>query len=160
VIMPITKARKLMPLLSSIERVDGQVTERDSLARRRAAIARRLARLCQACGERVAQHPDPGEAEPDGAPTLCLSCYRAKGHPSPHPHLQAVPEQSPRAERSIEVEDTVELSGAQAQASKQVADRDQLYTNLSLRRRRAQIAARHASDEAPVQEPERFDKAS
>ena len=157
--MPITKARKLMPLMSSIERADGQVIEQDSLTRRRASIARRLARLCQACGERVAQYADPGEAEPDGAPTLCLPCYRGKGHPDPHPHLKAVPPQSPRAERSIDVKDKVELSGGHLQASKHVADRDELYTNLRLRRRRAQIAARHASDEVPVQAPVRFDRA-
>jgi hypothetical protein len=156
--MPITKLRKLMPLLSSVERADGQVIDQDSLARRKAAIARRLARLCQACGERVAQHADPGEAEPDGAPTLCLVCFRAKGHT--HAHLRAVAQPSPRTERPVEVQDTVELSGAHLQPSKQVADRDELYTNLSLRRRRAQIAARHASDDAPVQSPVCLDKAS
>lgn len=147
-----------MPLLSSVERADGQVIEQDSLARRRAAIARRLARLCQACGERVAQYADPGEAEPDGAPTLCLPCYRAKGYS--HPHLKPVPSQSPRADRPVEVQDKVELSGAHLQTSKHVADRDELYTNLSLRRRRAQIAARNASDEVPVQAPVGLDKAS
>ncbi len=147
-----------MPLLSSVERADGQVIEQDSLARRRTSIARRLARLCQACGERVAQYADPGEAQPDGAPTLCHVCYRAKGHA--HPHLKAVPQPSQRAERPAEVQDKVELSGAHLQPSTHVADRDELYTNLSLRRRRAQIAARHASDEIPVEAPACLDEAS
>ncbi|MEI6669289.1 MAG: hypothetical protein WCP29_14140 [Acidobacteriota bacterium] len=141
-----------MAQFSSIKRADGQVIEQDSLARRRASIARRLSRLCQACGDRVAQYADPGEAEPDGAPTLCLSCYRDKGYPHPHPHLQVVP-QPPRPERTLEVEDKVELSGTDPQQAKQIIDRDQLYTNLRLRRRRAQIAARHASEEPLVEAP-------
>jgi hypothetical protein len=164
--MPIKKLRHMMALFNSVERADGRVVDQDALARRRANIARRLARLCQACGERVAQFADPGETEPDGAPTLCLPCLRAKGHPlphpHPHPHLQPAPTTAPaaRADRFTEVEDTIELSGAQPQAAKDVVDRDELYTNLSLRRRRAQIAARQASEAEPVESPAQLDKAS
>ena len=71
-----------------------------------------------------------------------------------------MPALSPWAERPVEAQDMVELSGARLQASRHVADRDELYANLSLRRRRAQMAARHASDGASVQAQVRLAKAS
>jgi len=71
-----------------------------------------------------------------------------------------MPPPSPRRVGPAGAQYRTEPSGGRLQASKHVADRDELYANLSLRRRRAQIAARHASDWVPVQAPVRLAKAS
>ena len=141
-----------MPLLPSVERADGQVIDQEALARRRRRLpARKDTRMCQTCTKRPAVISETGETEDEGTHTLCFQCFRQRATHA-------------RPAQTTNVEDRVELSGQPA-ASASVEDRDQLYTDLRLRLRRAQIAARHASEEqpagaAPAAEPESLQKAS
>jgi len=138
-----------MPLLPSIERVDGQVIDQEALARRRrSAAARKDVRLCQQCGQRPAQYSDTGDTEGEGTHTLCFACFRAHGA-----HV--------KAPRLSDAEDRVDLTGLPP-ASASVPDREQLYSEIGLRLRRAQMAARRACESEPIPpaEPVRFEKAS
>jgi hypothetical protein len=57
-----------------------------------------------------------------------------------------LPARSSRLDRPAGAQGIAHLPGGRPQISKQVADREGLYVTLDLRRRRAQIAARHASE--------------
>jgi len=103
------------------------------------------------CNQRPAVISETGDTEDEGVHTLCFQCFRQRASHA-------------RAPQSTTVEDRVELTGHPS-ASAAVEDKDQLYSDLRLRLRRAQIAARHASEEQPAEagpavEPDSLQKAS
>ena len=108
--------------------------------------------MCQKCNKRLAVISETGETEDQEWHTLCFPCFRERmGHA-----------RSPQS--AIEVEDRVDLH-VRPVPSASIENRDQLYSDIRLRLRRAQIAARHACDEQPasletVPEPAPLEKAS
>jgi len=96
-------------------------------------------RLCQTCGERRAQYIRHGVVKADRTHTLCFECFRAERNRF-------------RARGLADAGRLAPLPSPLPPASKMVADRAGLFTDLDLRRRRAQIAARHEFErpEAPV----------
>ena len=109
----------------------------------RTPSARWRARLCLGCGERRALFAYQGVVKADRQHTLCFACYRAEVD-----CLRARPlGASPAGVAPV---------GPRLRPSKAFADRAALLAGLALRRRRAQIMARHALD---TPEPVRADAA-
>jgi hypothetical protein len=96
-------------------------------------------RLCQTCGERRAQYIRHGVVKADRTHTLCFECFRAERNRF-------------RARSLADAGRLAPLPSPLPPASKMVADRADLFADLDLRRRRAQIAARLEFErpEAPV----------
>jgi hypothetical protein len=99
----------------------------------RVTAARRGARRCLSCGERRALFFFRGVVKADRDHNLCFECYRATVNRL-------------RARRLADVETGAMFAQPRLLPSKQVTDRAALLACLALRRRRAQIAARHALD--------------
>jgi hypothetical protein len=87
-------------------------------------------RLCQTCGERRAQYMRRGVVKADRTHTLCFECFRAERNRF-------------RARRLADAGGLAPFASPLPPASKMVGDRAGLFADLELRRRRAQIAARH-----------------
>ena len=104
------------------------------------------AHLCQACFGRRALFSYRGVVKADRSHTLCFECYRAVVNQT-------------RARRLTSVGAVGMPVAWGPVASKLVGDREALYAGLRLRRRRAQIAARHACEQAS-QAPVSLDRAS
>jgi len=94
-------------------------------------------RLCQTCGERRAQYIRHGIVKADRTHTLCFECFRAERNRF-------------RARRLAGDGWLGPLASVLPPASKMVGDRAGLFADLELRRRRAQIAARHACEQPDV----------
>jgi len=101
----------------------------------RAATARWGARLCLACGERRPLFFYRGVVKADRDHNLCFECYRAEVNRL-------------RARRLAAFAGEVAIANPRPQPSTSVADRGALLATLGARRRRAQIAARHALEAA------------
>ena len=95
-------------------------------------------RLCQTCGERRAQYIRHGIVKADRTHTLCFECFRAERN-------------RVRARRLAGDGWLAPCASPLPPASKMVGDRAGLFADLDIRRRRAQIAARHECEqpEAP-----------
>jgi hypothetical protein len=96
------------------------------------------ARLCVECGERRALFYYRGEVKADRDHNLCFECYRAEVNRLRSRRLAAAGWWAP-------------LPGPEPPASRTVADRAGLMHELHVRRRRAQITARHAVEDPEVQ---------
>ena len=99
----------------------------------RATTARWGARLCLACGERRPLFFYRGVVKADRDHNLCFECYRAEVNRL-------------RARRFGVVAAGSTIANPRPLPSKAVADRAALRAELAVRRRRAQMAARHALD--------------
>jgi hypothetical protein len=99
----------------------------------RASTARWGARLCLACGERRPLFFYRGVVKADRDHNLCFECYRAEVNRL-------------RARRFGVVAAGSTIANPRPLPSKAVADRAALLAELAVRRRRAQMAARHALD--------------
>jgi hypothetical protein len=88
---------------------------------------------CLVCGERRSLFSHRGVVKADRSHTLCFECYRAELNRQ-------------RARRLAEAQHWLRTSGPAPARSKLIGDRDGLRAELDARRRRAQIAARHALD--------------
>jgi hypothetical protein len=91
-------------------------------------------RPCQTCGDRRAQYIRHGVVKADRTRTLCFECFRAERNRF-------------RARRLAGNVWLAPLASPLPTASKMVGDRAALFADLELRRRRAQIAARHEFDQ-------------
>jgi len=105
----------------------------------RATTARWGARLCVACGERRPLFACRGVVKADRDHNLCFACYRAEVNRL-------------RARRLDAAASGATLANPRPRPSKAVADRAALLAEIAVRRRRAQIVARHAL-EAPAPAP-------
>lgn len=102
----------------------------------RGAVVRTAGRMCQTCGGRRARFArHGGAAKADRSHTLCFECYRAETN-------------RVRARRLAGTFWLEPWPSPLPPASKFAADRAGLYADIDLRRRRAQIAARHAPEAA------------
>jgi hypothetical protein len=90
---------------------------------------------CLVCGERRSLFCHRGVVKADRSHTLCFECYRAELNRQ-------------RARRLAEAHYWLRTSSPAPARSKLLEDRDGLRAELDARRRRAQIAARHALDRA------------
>jgi hypothetical protein len=97
----------------------------------RTRAVRSNARLCLACGERRALFYYRGEVKADRDHNLCFECYRAEVNRLRSRRLAAAGWWAP-------------LPAPDPPASRTVADRAGLMRELQVRRRQAQITARHA----------------
>ena len=91
-------------------------------------------RLCQTCGERRAQYIRHGVVKADRTHTLCFECFRAERNRF-------------RARRLADGGRLAPFASPLPPASKMIGDRAGLFADLDLRRRRAQIAARHECEQ-------------
>jgi hypothetical protein len=92
--------------------------------------------LCLACGERRPLFYYRGVVKADRDHTLCFECYRAEVNRL-------------RARRMSAFAAGSAIANPRPQPSKAIGDRAALLADIAARRRRAQIAARHAL-EAPT----------
>jgi hypothetical protein len=99
-------------------------------------------RLCQTCGERRAQYIRHGIVKADRTHTLCFECFRAERNRF-------------RARRLADAGRLAPFASPLPPASKVIGDRAGLFADLELRRRRAQIAARHEVEQPDVSVPVR-----
>ena len=99
----------------------------------RGTTARWGARLCLACGERRPLFYYRGVVKGDRDHTLCFECYRAEVNRL-------------RARRLTAAAAGAWMANPHPGPSKAATDRAVLLADISARRRRAQIAARHALD--------------
>jgi hypothetical protein len=102
--------------------------------------------LCAACQSRPARFQYRGAVKADRSHTLCFQCYRAALDSVRTIRLQAVRATLAKAADAQPARDAtfIDRPGVAARAAAEEAEeRDE---RLSLRRRRAQIAARHALD--------------
>jgi hypothetical protein len=97
----------------------------------RAGTARRGTRLCLACGGRRPLFFYRGVVKADRDHSLCFECYRAQ--------VNRV-----RARRLGALTPDAGMANPRPRPSKAVADRAALLADIAIRRRRAQIVARHA----------------
>ena len=102
----------------------------------RAKTARWGARLCLSCGERRPLFYYRGVVKADRDHNLCFECYRAEVNRL-------------RARRLSAFGAGAAIANPRPLPSNAAADRAALLADIASRRRRAQIAARHALD-APV----------
>ena len=102
----------------------------------RATTARWGARLCLACGERRPLFSYRGVVKADRDHTLCFECYRAE--------LNRL-----RARRLRAFAAGASIANPRPQPSKAIGDRAALLADIAARRRRAQMAARHAVEAPP-----------
>jgi hypothetical protein len=96
----------------------------------RATSARWRGRLCLACGERRPLFSYRGVVKADRDHNLCFECYRAEVNRLRARRLTAA-----------------SMANPHPRPSKAVTDRAALLAEIAVRRRRAQITARHALDE-------------
>ncbi len=89
-------------------------------------------RLCAACQQRPARFRYHGVVKADRSHTLCFQCYRAA--------IDGL--------RNVEPVGRVSWIGRRVRGKASVLDPADRYGELAYRRRRAQIAARHALDVA------------
>ena len=101
----------------------------------RATTARWGARLCLSCGERRALFFHRGVVKADRGHNLCFACYRAEVNRL-------------RARRLGAMAGGPAIANPHPGPSKAVGDRIALLADIAARRRRAQIAARHALEGA------------
>ncbi|MGE5199739.1 MAG: hypothetical protein ACM3H9_08865 [Rhodospirillaceae bacterium] len=99
----------------------------------RATAARWRARRCLSCGERRPLFCYRGVVKADRDHTLCFECYRAEVNRL-------------RARRLRAVAAGAAIANPRPLPSRAAGDRAALLTDIAARRRRAQIAARHALD--------------
>ena len=105
--------------------------ERGVAGRGRGRAGERGGHRCVVCGERRSLFSHRGVVKADRSHTLCFECYRA--------------ELNRRcARRLAEAEYWPRIFGPAPTRSKLLGDREGLRAELEARRRRAQIAARHA----------------
>ena len=102
----------------------------------RATTARWGARVCLACGERRPLFYYRGVVKADRDHSLCFECYRAEVNRL-------------RARRLSAVAAGAAIANPHPGPSKAVSDRAALLADIAVRRRRAQIAARHALESPP-----------
>ena len=102
----------------------------------RATTARWGARLCLACGERRPLFYYSGVVKADRDHTLCFECYRAE--------LNRL-----RVRRLSAFAVGASIANPRPQPSKAIGDRAALLADIAARRRRAQMAARHAVEAPP-----------
>jgi len=102
----------------------------------RATTARWGARLCLACGERRPLFYYRGVVKADRDHTLCFECYRAE--------LNRL-----RVRRLSAFAVGASIANPRPQPSKAIGDRAALLADIAARRRRAQMAARHAVEAPP-----------
>jgi hypothetical protein len=102
----------------------------------RATTARWGRRLCLACGERRPLFYHGGVVKADRDHTLCSECYRAEVN-----RLRACRLRAFAAGACI--------ANSRPQPSKSIGDRAALLADIAARRRRAQMAARHAVEAPP-----------
>ena len=125
-----------MTHVGSLPGQDAQVIEHAPVAcGGRVKVARWGARLCLACGERRARFLYRGVVKADRDHNLCFECFRAECNRL-------------RARRLGAGGAWVPPANAHPARSKMVADRAGLLRELAVRRRHAQIMARHALDAA------------
>jgi len=98
----------------------------------RATPARGGGRLCLACGERRALFSYRGVVKADRDHNLCFACYRAEVNRLRARRLAAA---------------GAWMANPHPRPSKAFTDRAALLADIAMRRRRAQITARHALDE-------------
>jgi hypothetical protein len=114
---------------------------RDPLVRGgRATAARRGARRCLSCGERRPLFCHRGVVKADRDHTLCFECYRAEVNRL-------------RARRLSAVAAGATVANPRPLPSRAAGDRAALLADIAARRRRAQIAARHALDAPEAARP-------
>ncbi|MCU0251566.1 MAG: hypothetical protein MUE61_15270 [Vicinamibacterales bacterium] len=102
----------------------------------RATTARWGRRLCLACGERRPLFSYRGVVKADRDHTLCFECYRAEVNRL-------------RACRLRAFDAGASIANPRPQPSKAIGDRAALLADIAARRRRAQMAARHAVEASP-----------
>jgi len=98
----------------------------------RATMARWGARLCLGCGARRALFSYRGTVKADRDHNLCFECYRAEVNRLRARRLAAA---------------GASMANPHPRPSKAFTDRAALLADIAMRRRRAQITARHALDE-------------